>query len=100
MKKIDNDITEDAFRRIKEMVGQEEEEDPEAPADPVKGVNLVFSTEERFAIYEGVLEMLKAGEDHREIARNVVSFLNERISERMKKANQKTRKSPIFRRVG
>ena len=42
MKKIDGDITEDAFRRIKNMVGDED-----AEYDPVKDVNLTFSTQER-----------------------------------------------------
>jgi hypothetical protein len=101
MKKIDGDITEDAFQRIKAMVGSDEDDEQEH--DPIleKNVNLVFSTQERYDIYEEVLFSINSGEDPRSIAQRVVGILNSHITKRMKLADdRKKAKSPIFRRVG
>ena len=96
MKKIDGDITEDAYQRIKAMVGDEDKE-----YDPVKDVNLTFSTSERLEIYAEVMAMLKSGEPDYHIAQHVVGILNMHIAKRMKQADDRKKgKSPVFRRVG
>lgn len=96
-KPIDDNITEDAFRRIKAMVGDETEDEKE---DPVKNINLVFTTQQRMEIYNEVLVALQKNDKPQQIANNVIALLNDHINNRMEAAKKRKQgKSPIFRRV-
>lgn len=94
-----DDITDDAFQRIKEMLGDQEELLDTAQYG-YQMPNISLTTQQRFDIYNDVLALLDSEEDHKQIAQKVVAYLNQHINDKLNAARKRREgKSPIFRRV-
>lgn len=65
--------------------------------------DLMLTPEERFAMYDSIIECLESGDSNENIAKNVIECVQEKLFELEKDDSFKTEKgkvkSPIFRRI-
>lgn len=87
-----NDITDDAYNRIKNMIGDE--------PGQFKKARLRLTDNEKLSVYRSILDALEAGTDNKTTASNIMVFLNNFLIEKEEAHNKNNIKSgPIFRRV-
>lgn len=86
------DYTEDAFGRIQSMLERQ-------PGEVVKNVKFNLTQEEKLAMYYSIVDVIKNGESPDQIAKHILSALDEKLSELEAIAKgKKGIQGPIFRR--
>ena len=88
--KIERDVTEDAYERIKQLV----------EAKPTKNVDCRLNAEERYSMYYEILKRIRSGGSAEKIAMAVMTSINEHLEEKYKQSTGEIGPSgPVFRRA-
>jgi len=104
LKPIESDITDDAFKRIQNMIkGDDDSKEAAQIAKQLAkgGASLQLSTQDRFELYNEIMGQLCDNEPPHQIAQQVVGIVNAHIDKKITLIKDRLKgKSPIFRRVG